>query len=314
MKLTLVLLAAAASSITALPAEQRDYSYHAGSTDQGRPVYYVVEDEPESGLHSDRSPYYYEPADTYTSLNQGQQQQYNYEQQQPQPQQQAQHIPPRPKPSGSWVIKEQTYTMCPGCPSFSLPIPVPQASFSQPQQQQLPESHYGDVGGGYQSYNNQVNSELGEKQDQDVGIFQRISNNVISTMQSLQDRALALFDPVKKYIDGGEQTTNVDQVNEKFDSNNVPQASNVYHQQHQVVEKQDESEQSPVLMAGLAAMAVGGVALLTSLPQLVKFGSQATAGSSASSRRRARELGLMDPCALQRICQGIDRNPALEEM
>merc|ERR1719211_460820 len=45
----------------------RDYKYHAGATEEGRPVYYVVE-EPDS-LHSDRSPYDFEPADTHTSLS-----------------------------------------------------------------------------------------------------------------------------------------------------------------------------------------------------------------------------------------------------
>ncbi len=45
----------------------RDYKYHAGATDSGRPVYYIVEEEPDD-LHSDRSPYVYEPADTHTSL------------------------------------------------------------------------------------------------------------------------------------------------------------------------------------------------------------------------------------------------------
>ena len=45
----------------------RDYKYHAGATETGRPVYYVVE-EPDS-LHSDRSPYEFEPADTHTSLS-----------------------------------------------------------------------------------------------------------------------------------------------------------------------------------------------------------------------------------------------------
>ena len=48
-------------------AQSRDYSYHAGSAENGRPVYYVVE-EPDS-LHSDRSPYSYEPADTHTSIS-----------------------------------------------------------------------------------------------------------------------------------------------------------------------------------------------------------------------------------------------------
>ena len=47
--------------------QSRDYKYHAGSTNSGNPVYYVVE-EPDS-LHSDRSPYDFEPADTHTSLS-----------------------------------------------------------------------------------------------------------------------------------------------------------------------------------------------------------------------------------------------------
>ena len=47
------------------PVEGRDYTYHAGSSSNGRPVYYLVE-EPDS-LHSDRSPYNYEPADTSIS-------------------------------------------------------------------------------------------------------------------------------------------------------------------------------------------------------------------------------------------------------
>ena len=45
----------------------RDYNFHGGDTSEGRPVYYVVE-EPDS-LHSDRSPYDFEPADTHTSLS-----------------------------------------------------------------------------------------------------------------------------------------------------------------------------------------------------------------------------------------------------
>ena len=40
----------------------RDYNYHLGNTNSGRPVYYVVEEQDQ--LHDDRSPYTYEPADT----------------------------------------------------------------------------------------------------------------------------------------------------------------------------------------------------------------------------------------------------------
>jgi len=44
----------------------RDYSFRAGNTEKGRPVYYVLE-EPDS-LHADRSPYDYEPADSRNSF------------------------------------------------------------------------------------------------------------------------------------------------------------------------------------------------------------------------------------------------------
>lgn len=49
-----------------LTLDYRDYSFRAGNTQKGRPVYYVVE-EPDS-LHSDRSPYTYEPADSRNSF------------------------------------------------------------------------------------------------------------------------------------------------------------------------------------------------------------------------------------------------------
>ena len=65
-------------------------------------MYYVVE-EPDS-LHSDRSPYDFEPADTHTSLSSqvADYTQSGYTQ----------------KNSGDFVIKEHSYTMCPGCPTF----------------------------------------------------------------------------------------------------------------------------------------------------------------------------------------------------
>jgi len=49
------------SSAGEASGESRDYSYHAGNTNAGRPVYYVVEEQ--DSLHSDRSPYDFEPAD-----------------------------------------------------------------------------------------------------------------------------------------------------------------------------------------------------------------------------------------------------------
>ena len=36
-----------------------------------------------------------------------------------------------PADSGDFVIKEHTYTMCPGCPSFSIPIPIPKSNLKK---------------------------------------------------------------------------------------------------------------------------------------------------------------------------------------
>jgi hypothetical protein len=44
-----------------------------------------------------------------------------------------------------FVIKEHTYTMCPGCPTFSIPVPIPVASLRQDQQdQQLLQSTFAE--------------------------------------------------------------------------------------------------------------------------------------------------------------------------
>ena len=76
---------------------------------QGPPVYYSPE-EP-SLIHSDRSPYSFEPA--------------------------ASGLQPRPgqgimtASSGDFVIREHTYQMCPECPTFSIPIPIPRVSAAE---------------------------------------------------------------------------------------------------------------------------------------------------------------------------------------
>ncbi len=291
--------------VEGLEAQQRDYSYHAGETNQGRPVYYVVEDEPESGLHEDRSPYYYEPADSHTSLSQQGYGGY--------PNPQPHHHPhAEQQPQDNWVIKQQTYQMCPGCPSFNIPIPIPKASFDQPQEYYDQQQAAGnDIGGGYQSYSPH---QPQNNEDEDVGFLQRISNSVISTMQSLQNSALALFDPVIKakeiYIDGKdpEQEGEANVISEKFDSY-PPQYGQQQQQPHQV-EKQGE-EQNPVLIAGLAAMAVGGVALLSSAINVARFG--AASGTSVDTKRSND-----DDCAVFNLCKGIEswgkRSEALERL
>ena len=36
-----------------------------------------------------------------------------------------------PADSNDFIIKEHTYTMCPGCPTFSIPIPIPKSTLKQ---------------------------------------------------------------------------------------------------------------------------------------------------------------------------------------
>ncbi len=172
--------------------EARDYKYHAGSTDAGRPVYYVVEDainSPSSSesLHSDRSPYVYEPADTQTSLVADYTQQgysgHHYQQQQ---QQQSSSS------SGDFVIKQHTYSMCPGCPSFSIPVPVPKpatvpALGNVYQQYQDPDSVVTLPYSGLQEEQQQQQQlPIRYQHARNMTFLEKVGNSVISTMQGFQ--------------------------------------------------------------------------------------------------------------------------------
>ena len=70
---------------------------------ENSPVYFLAED-PDS-LHADRSPYMFEPADNHLALQQS--------------------TAVISASNEDFVIKQHTYQMCPQCPSFSIPIPVP---------------------------------------------------------------------------------------------------------------------------------------------------------------------------------------------
>ena len=78
---------------------------------------YFLSEEPDS-LHSDRSPYSFEPASSGPGLE---------------------NLISRADSGAAsvmvasnedFLIKEHTYKMCPDCPTFSIPIPVPKASVS----------------------------------------------------------------------------------------------------------------------------------------------------------------------------------------
>jgi len=204
------------------PQESRDYNFHAGATDEGRPVYYVVE-EPDS-LHSDRSPYDFEPADTHTSLSS--------------------HVADYTQSgltqatSGDFVIKEHSYTMCPGCPTFSIPVPIPKAILG------AVGAGTGAAGAGKIDYQHARNRTFLEK----------IGDRIVNGFQKVQDTVLDVIDPI---LETGESFLGIEDdentIQEKIDSphrgNPSSEASKSY---------------MPFAIASMAAMAIGGMALFAS--------------------------------------------------
>merc|ERR1712241_1380999 len=157
--------------------QSRDYKYHAGSTNTGRPVYYVVE-EPDS-LHSDRSPYEFEPADTHTSLS-SQVSDYT-------------HSGLKASSSGDFLIKEHTYTMCPGCPTFSIPVPIPKAILSL-----------------------QSNEKLEYQHARNKTFLEKIGDKIVNGFTKVQNKVLEVMEPIENFLGLEEEESNG--IEEKIDS------------------------------------------------------------------------------------------------
>ena len=123
--------------------------------------YYVFE-QPDS-LHSDRSPYNFEPADNHASsvVSDYTQRGQFHQQQQSSP--------------NDFVIKEHTYTMCADCPQFSIPVPIPKATLQERHEQE-----------GEYTY------------ARDESLLQKVSDRIIATMKSIQDTALSIFGAANK--------------------------------------------------------------------------------------------------------------------
>jgi len=205
--------------------EARDYKYHAGSTEEGRPVYYVVE-EPDS-LHSDRSPYDFEPADTHTSLSS--------------------HVADYTQSgltqatSGDFVIKEHSYTMCPGCPTFSIPVPIPKAILGL------------DSKGGKVDYQHARNRTFLEK----------IGDRIVNGFQKVQTTVLDVIDPI---LETGESFLGIEDdqntLQEKIDR---PSAGPLGGG------NQGGKSNMPFAIASIAAIAIGGMALFNSAAAASQF-------------------------------------------
>jgi len=206
------------AGFTPTQPEARDYKYHAGSTEEGRPVYYVVE-EPDS-LHSDRSPYDFEPADTHTSLSS--------------------HVADYTQSgltqatSGDFVIKEHSYTMCPGCPTFSIPVPIPKAILGL------------DSKGGKVDYQHARNRTFLEK----------IGDRIVNGFQKVQTTVLDVIDPI---LETGESFLGIEDdqntLQEKIDR---PSAGPLGGG------NQGGKSNMPFAIASIAAIAIGGMALFNS--------------------------------------------------
>merc|ERR1711974_333764 len=73
---------------------------------------------------------------------------------------------------GDFVIKEHTYTMCPGCPTFSIPVPIPKAS----------------LGGSETKVNYQ--------HARNATFLEKIGHRIVNGFQKVQDTVLGVFDPI----------------------------------------------------------------------------------------------------------------------
>jgi len=217
--------------------QSRDYKYHAGNTNQGNPVYYVVE-EPDS-LHSDRSPYDFEPADTHTSLSSqvADYTQSGYTQ----------------KNSGDFVIKEHSYTMCPGCPTFSIPVPIPKTS----------------LGGSETKVNYQ--------HARNATFLEKIGHRIVNGFQKVQDTVLGVFDPILET--GGNFLGLEDDKNGIEEKIDRPEATG----------SSKQSKFSPMVIASLGAMAIGGMALLSSAGPALQYLSQQSRQSRGMKDSRSDE-------------------------
>ena len=271
-----------------------------GATDKGRPVYYVVNEEPDS-LHSDRSPYYFEPADTDTSiLTHGQLDRNSFIQQQ-----QQQHQIRQPSAS-DFTIQEHTYQMCPECPSFQIPVPIPKNTLPQQQQQQHGYNSNNNIRGG--SSDSTAAAPTTDKKE--LNYFEQISNSMLSKLTDIQNKAISgIFDPVQRLLGVSPDEEEEDQ--EEDNNQSLGSYTNAVEKQDHAVDESAAAAtggMSPAVVAGMAAMAVGGMALLSSAATLA---GSVPAGAGKKRRKRdadgGQELLQHDlNCKMFKHCQSME--------
>jgi len=259
----------------------RDYNYHLGNTDSGRPVYYVVEEQDK--LHDDRSPYNYEPADTHTSFTSAiadytQAGSYNKNNDP------LGAGPGAAQDPGDFIIKEHTYTMCPGCPTFSIPIPIPKSTLlgfgnigKKPQTKQPPRRS-----GLAQKQKNPVNYQYSRNQTflEKVGdrIWNRYQEVYIPILRKADEYLPDLFDPI---LDASQNFLGIEDDENSIQERVAKDPPKEKAQEDEVEEKSDGFNFIPILVGGVSAAALGFAAYLAATPHTVDI---------AANSRQARSL------------------------
>lgn len=203
------------------------------------PQYYVNQDTVD--LHADRSPYVFEPADTQSTYTD----QYTSNL--------GSSLSGYPgsgqtvlaASNEDFVIKEHTYQMCPGCPTFDIPIPVPRTALDNTQD---PINPY-NVDPGFE-YQHARNSSF----------LQQIGTKIISTVEPFIKTA-------KSWITGTPIET--------FSSNAVDRSSQELQDFSGSGSRQDltsSTDWSPMWYAGLAAAALGGATIISTIGQISRVG------------------------------------------
>jgi hypothetical protein len=224
------------------------------------PVYFLTEPEPEASeqpvyflngdpdsLHADRSPYTFEPASQGPASNQ---------------------VPSPGAGQGvmaasneDFVIKQHTYQMCPNCPTFSIPIPVPKSSASQVSEVVNPYT----IDPGYEYQHG----------EEPVSLFSRLSSLLSPIIASARASLAPLLGDSSNTLLGH--------------SSNSLEPSTFSDRLSTV--GGSTSDNGPLLMAGMAAAGLGVAALLSSSMQLLSlgggvgraFGEQEDEGNSVGS-------------------------------
>lgn len=256
---------------------ESSYSAHAPQAAQS-PQYYVNQDT--ADLHADRSPYVFEPADTQSTYTD------HY----------SNNLGSRLSSfSGSgqtvlaasnedFVIKEHTYQMCPGCPTFDIPIPVPRTALDNSND---PINPYNvDPGFEYQHARNKT-------------FLQQIGNKIISTVEPIINTA-------KSWITG--------EPFKAIESNAVDRSSQEFSGSGSRQDVTSGTDWSPMWYAGLAAAALGGATIISTLGQISRVGGISLGRDFAEDDLATNSIEDLDydngdlMCAPRAYCEKVKAN------